>query len=274
MLRAVRIGIFALCLSIFSPAQASEPTLECNSCSWQARYSMLMAKPLGKYLVLDYATGSISRHWVRKDAETKRKDVEDLAVTAQEAAAFAEIARHRNSYPNMVKGQVGLRVDSGSAFDVATNATYRSNLGAHAAEQLATYGQGDSFIGSLNRVMQAMLAVGAGFINNPYEVTIVVKFPDGSTAEFKVKAANLHKAEYVLGTAKDDMGNFIPDPSYAPDASPSNLGDISGEHNFSSEATLDQYLYAAMLRGITIENPENRMMRMYCGGDPVVCVLQ
>jgi hypothetical protein len=261
--------VFSLLLLISVNAYASH-SVPCNACnmSTQARLIADARSPGETFTIID--TTNLRAESYRTEliniggepfvvarsialTSTGRNDLNDIRNSY--ALLESTIINIPEDLPN-----TNLPEDIGSSADLILTPTLRGSIGRF-VEQESTIVQRAS-------ALAATLLRAFGLFPEGIPTEITVRFPDGSTATYRVTGTMglTLTWDYVEGSARDANGNLVPDSE----------NDFSGTFQFESTEDLENAVNIAELFGVQIRNGQQctRVKQLTCStaGGERICV--
>lgn len=259
-------GFLAILLLVSAGAASAAQSYTCNGCSYSQAQSIAWQQPVGaNSYVADFTSVQLYLFTKRYDREARRYVVEQLPVPKAEWEFFLDVAEYRVMYPGNATFEREVTDNSGrSAYDLLQNPGAMDTV----RTGVATYfhSRGDERV---NRFMEIMNAIAYGTVENtPWvgqeiQLLVTVKFADGTTAKFLVNKDNITQAKYIEGSARDLMGNVIPDGSHLQN---NGNGLVGLEFHFDPDfgVSLQDWIDQLRLLGIPFTGPNGS------GGERIV----
>ena len=221
-------GLLIVAASIASAFPAAAFLIECNTCTAQtAPHAAMIGE--GRFLVANFATGEgWAFHSAIAQARTDQEGVFEVlrwsvtptTLTSTEQSEIRRIAEYWKDNGGQLNYFREFRPDEPgypaeipttlSAFDVVQAVQSRDAVGRVLVAP--------AWLRQHPRLEQAVQTIGSMIMDsrlgNVPVARIKVFFRDGTSAEFIITPDTTNQARYVEGSARDRVGNLIPDESH------------------------------------------------------------
>jgi hypothetical protein len=238
--------------------------IRCDVCSADARRQLAASAGVGTHVVYDLVLRTKSGYRVTYDQERRINVAMPAAVDpkiSQLVDALADF--HAETGGSMRKWVEVQAEDLGiggldSAYDVIDDRNLRLRVGDRLARSIPADGM-QAFNNIIQLLGQLGMA-GMGFTGDA-AVTVIVRFADGTTVDFRVEPGN-PRGQYQEESGRSENGDGLLE---------SNDASFAGIYRFQSNDDLHDFIERARILGIQITGPGGGTMRCTWNGHELRC---